>query len=119
MTRVSLRCGWPGGWCAWSWHWCGAGGGRGRGRVGGRRRCWAAAVLVWGWAGGRPWNAASTTTRPRRRGGRGAGGAGRVDQGGEHVAFARALVAVSAATWRTARTRPTNHEDAMTREGWR
>jgi hypothetical protein len=44
-------------------------------------------------------------------------GAGRVDQGGEHVAFARALVAVSARY--LAHCQDQADQDAMTREGWR
>jgi hypothetical protein len=42
-------------------------------------------------------------------------GAGRVDQGGEHVAFARALVAVSARY--LAHCQDQADQDAMTREG--
>jgi hypothetical protein len=44
-------------------------------------------------------------------------GAGRMDQGGEHVAFARALVAVSARY--LAHCEDTADLDAVTREGWR
>jgi hypothetical protein len=43
-------------------------------------------------------------------------GAGRVDQGGEHVAFARALVAVSARY--LAHCKDQADQDVMTREGW-
>jgi hypothetical protein len=46
-----------------------------------------------------------------------AGGAGRVDQGGGHVAFARALVAVSARY--LAHCQDQAEQDVMTREGWR
>jgi hypothetical protein len=78
------------------------------------------AVVVWGvgrWAALERRLDNRPTPAPASRAVVVAGGGRRVDQGGEHVAFARALVAVSARY--LAHCEHQADEDAMVREGWR
>ena len=80
------------------------------------------AVVVWGvgrWAALERRLDSRPTPAPASRAVVVAGGGRRVDQEGEHVAFARALVAVSARYLAHCEDQADNHEDAMTREGWR
>jgi hypothetical protein len=78
------------------------------------------AVLLWGlgrWAALERRLDNRRTPAPASRAVVVAGGAGRVDQDAEHVAFARALVAVSARY--LAHCQDQADYDAMAREGWR
>jgi hypothetical protein len=82
------------------------------------------AVVVWGvgrWAAWERRLDNRPTPAPASRAVVVAGGGRRVDQGAavEHVAFARALVAVSARYLAHCEDQADNREDARTREGWR